>query len=263
MPRYRYRDIKRRKQAFLPLWFLVSTPERSACPSEMRNTMKAAKLMLPLLLVAALLISGCAWFNKEQQERPAQELIEEGVAAFDKGEYKKALESFEQLKDWYPFSKYAILAELKIADAHYHLKEYPEAITAYEEFERLHPRNEATPYVVYQIGRCYFEQMDSIDRDQTPARKAVETFSRLIRQYPGDPYSQKAGGLLVTCYHSLAGNEFYIGRYYYKQGFYRAALHRFMSLIKEYPDAGEYQYAALKYIAECEAYQPVDNSTAP
>jgi outer membrane protein assembly factor BamD len=212
-----------------------------------------------VLLAASLTFTGCAWFGQEDGEKRAEELIRDGVQAYDKGNYKEALDAFGQLKDWYPFSNYAILAELKIADAHYHLQQYPEAVAAYEEFERLHPRNEATPYVVYQIGLCYFEQIDAIDRDQMPARKAMETFRRLIGQYPDAPYSRKARNHIPTCQKSLAGHEFYVGEYYFGQGLYQAALVRFLAVVTEYPDVG-YHHKALIYLAECEAYQPVDPS---
>ena len=217
--------------------------------------------LLTIIALVLLTLSGCAWFGKDKPEKPAQQLVEEGVKDYDRGNYKDALESFQQLRDWYPFSKYAILAELRIADAHYHLLEYPEAVTAYEEFERLHPRNEAIPYVIYQIGLCHFEQIDTVDRDQTSARKAMETFQRLIRQHPDDPYSKKAGANLVTCIQSLAGHEYYVGQFYYKRKYYKAALYRFLAVINQYPDVG-YHRMALKYIAECQAYEPVEPRAA-
>jgi outer membrane protein assembly factor BamD len=202
--------------------------------------------------VALLLISGCALFSQEQAERPAAELIQEGMESFDKGNFSDAIKSFEQLKDWYPFSKFAIVAELKIADAHYYLEQYTEAVAAYEEFEQLHPRNEAIPYVIYQIGRCYYDQIGTIDRDQTSARKALDTFRRLMRQVPGDPYAIKAHTHVTICLQSLAGHEFYVGQFYLRSKHYRAALERFKAIIKNYPDVGMH-YQALKYIAQCEA----------
>jgi len=131
--------------------------------------------------------SSCSLF-KSKDLKSAKELALDGMDEFNSNNYKSAIESFEKLKDWYPFSKYAILAELKIADAHYRLQEYEEAVFAYEEFENLHPRNEAIPYVVYQIGLSYFEQMDTVDRDQTTALKAIETFERLNKQFPDNEY---------------------------------------------------------------------------
>lgn len=203
------------------------------------------------IAVVLLLLTGCALFSKEV-EKPAAELIQEGMQAFDKGNYSDAIKDFEQLKDWYPFSKYATVAELKIADAHYYLDHYAEAVTAYEEFEQLHPRNEAIPYVIYQIGRCYYDQIDTIDRDQTSARKALETFRRLIRQFPEDPYAIKAHTHITICLQSLAGHEIYVGKFYLRSKHYRAALERFKAVISEYPDVGMH-YQALQYITQCEA----------
>ncbi len=206
---------------------------------------------LPIFLLIVLNFAGCAWFQAKE-EKPAHELAREGMEAFNNGKYRKSLEYFEKLKDWYPFSKYAILAELKVADAHYKLKAYEEAVFAYEEFENLHPRNEATPYVVYQIGRCYFEQIDTVDRDQTAARKALEAFTRLKAQFPEDDFARKSDQHIKICLKNLAEHEFYIGYHYYKAKHYRAALNRFKMIITEYPDVGVHQ-KVLRYITLCEA----------
>ena len=205
------------------------------------------KRIVILSLLSIFLFSGCAWFQTKE-EQTAPELAADGMDEFQNGKYKSAIESFEQLKDWYPFSKYAILAELKIADAYYHLQEYEDAILAYEEFEGLHPSNEATPYVVYQIGLCYFEQIDTIDRDQSTARKALATFRRLVRQFPGNPYAVKAAADIRACIKSIAGHEFYVGLFYYKSKHYQAALNRFKAVLRNYPDVGVHQ-KALEYIA--------------
>ena len=109
-------------------------------------------------------------------------------------EYGRAAETFQTLKDRYPYSKYAILAELKMADAYFLRGDYEEASEAYLEFERLHPKNEAVPYVIYQTGMCYFERMPTSDRDQQFGVKAIQTFSRLRQMYPEDKYASMAPG---------------------------------------------------------------------
>ena len=202
-------------------------------------------------LVLLFFLTGCSWFQTKE-EKPAQELAGDGMEAFKKGKYDKAIESFQKIKDWYPFSRYAILAELKIADAHFNLKEYEEAVFAYEEFENLHPRNEAIPYVFYQIGRCYFDQIDTIDRDQTSSQKALGTFNRLIKQFPEDPYAARAREHIKKCIKTLAGHEFYVGLFYFKSKHYKAALKRFEAVLNKYPDVGLH-YKALQYLARAEA----------
>ncbi len=212
------------------------------------------KRCLALCLICLLMNTGCAWFDKwrgKDGEKTAYELAIEGMEEFERGKFGNSIKRFEKLKDWYPFSKYAILAELKIADAHYALQEYAEAVMAYEEFENLHPRNEAIPYAIYQIGICYFEQVDTIDRDQTATKEALSTFRRLIKQFPHDPYANLARAKIRTCLKSLAANEFHIGLYYFKTKHYEGALNRFKSVIANYPDAGVH-YQALQYIAQCE-----------
>jgi len=203
-------------------------------------------LCLCLLLIVAL--GGCAWFET-QEEKTANQLAQEGMEAFERGKYRGAIESFEKLRDWYPFSKYASLAELKTADAYYHLEEYEEAVYAYEAFESLHPRNEAIPYVIYQIGRCYYERMESIDRDQTATKKALDTFQRLRQAFPKSSYAMKADSHIKECYEQLAGHEFYVGMFYYKSKHYKTALDRFQTVLDEYPTVGDLRWKARKYIA--------------
>jgi len=204
-----------------------------------------------IVLLFMLFFSGCAWFET-QEEKTADELIAEGSESYENENYQNAIKSFTDLKDWYPFSKYAVIAELKIADAHYHLEEYEEAVFAYEEFENLHPRNEKTPYAVYQIAKCHFNRVDTVDRDQTSARKALDTYNRLIKYYPDSAYIPEAKEEKNECIKSLAGNELYVALFYYKTEHYKGALHRFKAVITDYPDVGTHQ-TALQYLSKCEA----------
>jgi len=186
-----------------------------------------------------------------EENLTAEELAINGMDEFENGNYHKAIEHFQRLKDIYPFSRFSMLAELKLGDAHYRLQQYEDALFAYEEFEKLHPRNEAIPYVIYQIGRCHFDRISTPDRDQTSARKALEAFIRLQKQFPNDPYSRSAAEHLVACYKSLSGHEFIVVEFYFKSKHFKAALARFRTVVADYPDVG-YHQPALTLIAACE-----------
>jgi outer membrane protein assembly factor BamD len=206
-----------------------------------------------LTSVFCLLTPGCAWF-KPKPEKTAEELARDGMKEFKDEDYHDAIEAFQKLKDWYPFSKYAILAELKIADSHFELGEYEAAVAAYENFENLHPRNEAIPYVIYQEARCHFERIDTIDRDQTNAEKALEIYNRLIKQYPSDPYAYKAFQDIKKCHESLAGHQIYVGKFYFKNKKYEAALNRFQEAMKYSEADKETLGKADYYIRQCMKY---------
>jgi len=198
-------------------------------------------------LLSFLVLSGCSWFETKT-EKTAEELANEGMDEFNSRRYRAAIQTFGRLRDWYPFSKYAILAELKIADSYYNLHRYEAAIFAYEEFESLHPRNEATPYVLNQIGLSHFGRVDTIDRDQVSARRALDTFKRLTRQFPDSLYAVKARENVMKCQKSLAGHELEIGIFYYKSKHYRAAINRFRTVLTDFPDVGSIHHQALQFI---------------
>jgi outer membrane protein assembly factor BamD len=209
------------------------------------------KRIIACLLVAALAVCGCSAFGPKE-EKTAVQLAAEGREEFADGDYKNAIEAYEKLKDWYPFSRFAKEAELKVADAHYRLDEYEQAIAAYEQFERLHPNDEKMPYVIYQIGRCYFDRMRGIDRDQTYTEKALQEFQRLQSRFPESEYAEKTDKHIQQCLKTLAGHEFYVGEFYFKQAHYQAALNRFLNVINDYPDDFLLlRHKAEKYIERC------------
>lgn len=158
---------------------------------------------------------------------------------FESQDYSDAIKTFTALKERYPYSRYAILAELKLADAYFQREEYPQAIAAYEDFSRLHPKNEAIPYVLYQIGESHYRQLLSVDRDQSATKQAILAFERLVKSYPQCSYASKAEEKIQNCRKLLAEHEVYVGRFYYKSEHYRAALARFKGVLDDYGDVCE------------------------
>jgi outer membrane protein assembly factor BamD len=208
------------------------------------------KLFLSFIV---MLFCGCSLFEtSHQMNKNAEELVSEGSSAFMDKDYKEAIKAYTNLKDWYPFSKYAILAELKIADSHFHLEEYDEAIMAYEEFEKLHPKNEAVPYVIYQTGLCWFNQIGTVDRDHTPALNSLAQFKRLQDQFPQNEYAQKAKEHIAKCIANISGHELYVANFYMRTKKYAAALKRYEDIVKKYPNSKESMEAQSK-IPECKA----------
>jgi outer membrane protein assembly factor BamD len=202
-----------------------------------RGKGKSTSIILALLFLLLLIgATGCAWFARSKQVESPEKLAEKGMEAFGEEDYKDALKAFNTLKERYPYSQYAILAELKVADAHFYREEYPEAIGAYEDFVQLHPKNEAIPYVKYQIALCYFKQMLSKDRDQTPTRMAILSFERLLREHAESAYASEARKKINDCRKLLAEHDLYVGRFYYNSEYYKAALGRFEGVLTGYVD---------------------------
>lgn len=184
-------------------------------------------------------LNGCGLFKSEaskELERTADSLIMEGMDAYQRNRYEKAIEAFQKIKDRFPYNQYAIVAEIKLADSYFLNKDYELAVAAYKEFEKLHPANEIIPYVIFQQGMCYFKQMPTIDRDQSFASQAVQEFERLIKGFPKSEYVSQAQTNLISARKNLVAHEFYIGEFYFKGEKYEAALGRFEGILRKFPD---------------------------
>ncbi|HSR37229.1 MAG TPA: outer membrane protein assembly factor BamD [Desulfurivibrionaceae bacterium] len=167
----------------------------------------------------------------------AEGLAMQAMDAFNHGKYADALKHFEEIKDRYPFSAVGLLAELKAADAKFYMKHYDEALVLYEEFENNHPTNEAMPYVLFQMGMCHYEKIDTIDRDPGAAMSAVAGFSRLLKAFPQSPYGPEAQARLLAARDFLANHEMYVAAFYVKTEELPQAEGRLKYLLANYPDS--------------------------
>lgn len=215
---------------------------------------KNAVRMGLILLAALLLLSGCKmwlpWSKSKDMARSTPEgLYQQAVQEYKDGGYKRAIELFQRVKEEYPLSPLTIMAEMGIADSFFSGKQYLEAGLAYGEFMNLHPTNENLPYVMYQIGMCHFNEITTIDRDQTETLKALKEFQRLIARFPGSKFSFMAEKMVRECKKTLGEQEFYVGEFYFNIKQYRAALRRFETISREYAQVG-LDHKVNAYIAE-------------
>jgi outer membrane protein assembly factor BamD len=193
--------------------------------------------VLVFLLVLALIFTGCSGRKRKSgpKEGP-QELYEKALSRINRGKFETAKGDFEDVKNYYPEAPEALLAEIKVADCHFFLSEYEEAIAMYEEFRKLHPYHEDIPYILFQIGQSYFKQITTPDRDPNPAKKALSNFQYLVDNYPASVFTETAAEKIPVCRQSLAEHEFLVGRYYYRKGKNEGAVERFEAVILTFPD---------------------------
>ena len=215
-----------------------------------------ARLLFPLILLT--LIFGCStvkgWFGgTKKSDKPPDVLAQEGIKDLKKKNYDDAIDTFEKMRDRYPYSDQALLAQIKLADAYFYKKKYDEAIQAYKDFEKLHPTNKAVPYCIFREGLCYYRQRSTIDRDQTYTTKALTEFRRLKQKFPKSEYSLRSEKFVANCRSDLADHEFYIAEFYYRTKRYQAALDRYQGLAQDYPEFPK-QAEVQKRVGECQKF---------
>ena len=199
------------------------------------------------LLALAL---GCATAppSDEFAELPeADELYQEGMEIIDNPtdflfvdttNYQEAIDAFQEIVDNYPYSDYAVLAELRIADAYYVQERWEEALTYYRDFGELHPDHDQVPYAMLRTALCYVNQVGSEERDQSATKQALDSLDRLMAQHPYTPEASEAEALWKEMRTKLGGHVLGIADFYFEREEYQAAANRYRSVLNEFPGLG-------------------------
>lgn len=128
------------------------------------------------------------------------------------------------------------LVLLSRADKLFDKRNYLEAALTYERFLELHRLHPQAAYAQYRLGLSDLKQFRSIDRDMEPVTKALKTFQSFLVAYPDSLYAAEVRTDMRTCRLYLGESDLYVGRFYYRQGDYPAAISRFEEVIKDYGD---------------------------
>lgn len=185
-----------------------------------------------LSLVLASLVAGAC----SAPPPPAEdELFREASLALEDESYKAAIDSYKKLLEEYPFSDKAEIASLNIAYGYYLTKQYPEAIGAFNDFERLYPVSPLLPFVSYTIGMCWLDQAKSGDRDPSASREALRQFQEVEGEFPRTLYADLARFRQQQARENLSAHEIVVGDYYRDHKRYVAASRRYEEAVREYP----------------------------
>jgi outer membrane protein assembly factor BamD len=200
----------------------------------------SARRMGVLLLVCILFISGgCFWKKKAPDKTPtARELYEQGVKLVEGEKYEQARDIFNKVKVMGTETDLELLAQIAVADSYFEQKEYEAALALYKDMFKLHSGSPVADYLLYRMGDCHFWQIDTIDRDPTHARKALEDFNRLQKDFPDSEYLSPAKLRIKQIHAFLAKNEFFIGEFYLRKNALFAAINRFKKALDLYPESG-------------------------
>lgn len=157
---------------------------------------------------------------------------------FQSVDHLAALEGFQIVVENYPYSEYATLAQLKIADIHFDRHRWEEAASFYQEFVELHPGHEQIPYALYRGGMSWFHQMLEPDQDQTATQQAIAQFQVLLERYPESRLAGEALARKREAEDRLAQADVMVGDFYFRKGEYHSALRRYQQAISLYPNHG-------------------------
>jgi len=193
------------------------------------------------VLFLMLFVLSC---SGKQAVKPAERFDPEKTFAlaneeFENKEYEKARALFLEVKNRDLTKKFGPQAELKIADSYVKEDEPELAIADYKKFLDTYPDHQYAPYAQYQIAMIYFNQIEGPERGYGGAARALAEFEKLKKLFPRNPYKDIVDLQIEQCRKTIAEYEFLVGKFYFKNESYNAAIGRFEGLLKKFPDYKE------------------------
>ena len=232
--------------------FLMSPPFPRTHARSLASRVSLSLLTACWLTALLSFAPGCA--TSDEAAKPAtysltaKQNYDKGVALLKDEDYAEAAKYFQFVKQKYPFSKYAVLAELALADSQFDRGNYSEAIDSYKTFARLHPTHDRVEdgYVAFRIGESYFKDMPddifllppSYEKDQSAVTDALRELTDFERRFPDSKYVKKAEEERRQVLQRLVDHEVYVARFYLNAGHPKAAALRLEGALRRYPGSG-------------------------
>ena len=190
-------------------------------------------------LSALVILSGCSLFNSSEDKEdpsivPAEETYNRGVDALGAKRYPVAIKQFDNVEQYYPYSSWAVNAQLMQGYSQYREEHYTDAIGTLDRFIQLHPAHRDIAYVYYLRALSYYEQIADIARDQKGTQQAMGALQEVVNRFPDSAYGRDARLKIDLARDHLAGKEMEIGRWYEIQHLYTAAIGRFQHVVEDY-----------------------------
>ncbi|PPQ27462.1 outer membrane protein assembly factor BamD [Rhodopila globiformis] len=205
-----------------------------SCPM----TYRAARALAAFSLALLPLLSACSGSSDESAKQgpvpPVETLYNNGVDALNARRFSTANDQFASLEQNYPYSSWAVNAQLMSAYTSYLQNKYTDAIGTLDRFIQLHPAHRDIAYAYYLRALCYYEQIADIQRDQRGTELAMSSLREVANRFPDSAYARDAKLKIDLCFDHLAGKEMEIGRFYQRQHLYTAAIGRFQRVVDDY-----------------------------
>lgn len=172
----------------------------------------------------------------------ARQAYEEAMRSYHSKAWDDARALLSEVRKLFPYSRYAVLAELRQADLNFEQEKYADAVSSYREFIQNHRMDRDVEYARYRIAKSLFRDIDDTfllppaeERDQATAQEAHRELEAVLRDNPRSRYADDLKKMLIAVKGRLVRHELYVARFYLRQERFPATIARVDNALKKYP----------------------------
>ena len=192
-------------------------------------------------------IYSCSSYVVENES--SSEKIESIINYIEEQKYSKAKAELEYLIMYDPLSEYSSKAQYYLAECHFYLGDYHQAIIEYERYlSKPDYLDDYVKKVYFMLCKCYFNNSLEFSKDQSDTYIAIEKLQYYIEKDVMFEYVDEIEQMILSLRTKLAKKDFYTASLYIKLEEFDSANIYYYSIINNYYDT-EYVNDALINIA--------------
>lgn len=161
-------------------------------------------------------------------------LYEEGLDAFDEGDYFYAEKKFSEAELNFKVIELAAKSAVMSSYSLYGINFYTEALENLERYLKKYPADKNIMYAHYLIAIIYYEQMSDEKKDLKPLLDADKKIDFFLEKYPNSDYAIDLKFKKDLIQNQLAAKELYVAKYYVSIQKWVPAINRLRKIVEEY-----------------------------
>lgn len=205
-----------------------------------------------LLASLAFAATGCAEFNLSGGPRATLTYTEDARAAYFEAldaykarNWEDARVLFGEVRKLFAYSRYARLAELRLADIDFEQSKFSDAVAGYRDFVQNHRSDREVEYARYRISKSLYSDIEDSfilppaeERDQATTAEAYRDLKNFLADFPNSRYRTDIQYMHDVVLQRLVRHELYVARFYLREETFPATVARIDYALSKYPGSG-------------------------
>lgn len=197
-----------------------------------------------VLLLSALLLSGCSGYQKLLKSSDVNKKYEAAIQYYEKGDFFKAGTLLEDLVPLLKGRPEAEKAQFYFANTNFRQRNYTLSAYYFKSFADTYPNSQYAEEATFLQAKSLFRDSPEWELDQTNTYSALETIQEFLNRYPSSNFRPEAENMSQELQKKLENKAFQGAKLYYNLRYYQSAVVALTGFQQQFPSSAFNEEAA-------------------
>lgn len=188
-----------------------------------------------IILLSFITLYSCDGYNKLLKSKDFEKKYEAAQSYFDKKDYFKAQQLFDELLVVYRGTPRAEEVFFKYAFTYFYLGDYIKAAHFFQRYAATFPKSKESETAFYMSAYCKYLDSPKYSLDQTSTYEAIQQLQSFINIFPSSDSIARCNQLMDELRFKLEQKAFEKAKLYHTTGYDRSATSALTLFVKEHP----------------------------